>query len=155
VVVIQFLKQKLVCSKKKIKKQITMKNFLFGCVLSTLGGVSAFDPLPITNERMSQSYNFLVHGDWGWNSFNQSLTAYEMGVYGWITDAQFVIALGDNFYNDGTESTEDELWETAFHDVYYAPSQNVPWYGVLGNHGLYHAELKYIVPFLIKGLIHL
>jgi hypothetical protein len=71
----------------------------------------------------------------GWNSFNQSLTAYEMGVYGWVVDAQFVIALGDNFYNDGTESTEDELWETAFHDVYAAPSLNVPWYGVLGNHG--------------------
>ena len=71
----------------------------------------------------------------GWNSFNQSLTAYEMGVYGWVVDAQFVIALGDNFYNDGTESTEDELWETAFHDVYAAPSLNIPWYGVLGNHG--------------------
>jgi tartrate-resistant acid phosphatase type 5 len=58
-----------------------------------------------------------------------------MGVYGWVVDAQFVIALGDNFYNDGTESTEDELWETAFHDVYAAPSLDVPWYGVLGNHG--------------------
>lgn len=71
----------------------------------------------------------------GWNSYNQSLTAYEMGVYGWVVDAQFVIALGDNFYNDGTESTEDELWQTAFHDIYGAPSLNVPWYGVLGNHG--------------------
>ena len=78
---------------------------------------------------------YFVMYEQGWNSFNQSLTAYEMGVYGWVVDAEFVIALGDNFYDDGTESTEDELWETVFHDVYTAPSLNIPWYGVLGNHG--------------------
>ena len=51
---------------------------------------------PILAGSMSNSFNFLMHGDWGWNSFNQTLTAYEMGVYGWLVDAEFVIALGDN-----------------------------------------------------------
>ena len=32
--------------------------------------------------------------DWGWNSLNQSLIAFEMGTYGYLVDAQFVIALG-------------------------------------------------------------
>ena len=51
---------------------------------------------PISHGSMDNSFNFLMHGDWGWNSFNQTLTAYEMGVYGWLVDAEFVIALGDN-----------------------------------------------------------
>jgi hypothetical protein len=51
---------------------------------------------PITAGSLDNSFNFLMHGDWGWNSFNQTLTAYEMGVYGWLVNAEFVIALGDN-----------------------------------------------------------
>lgn len=53
---------------------------------------------PITPGSLDNSFNFLMHGDWGWNSFNQTLTAYEMGVYGWLVDAEFVIALGDNVW---------------------------------------------------------
>ena len=30
-----------------------------------------------------KSLNFLMVGDWGWNSENQSAVAYQMGVYGW------------------------------------------------------------------------
>ena len=56
------------------------------------------DDRPIQLDDHSKSLNFLMHGDWGWNNFNQTLTAYEMGVYAWIIDAKFVIALGDNFY---------------------------------------------------------
>lgn len=51
---------------------------------------------PITKDSMTNTYNFIIHGDWGWNSINQSLTAYEMGVYGDIIDNKFVVALGDN-----------------------------------------------------------
>lgn len=50
----------------------------------------------INKEDMKLSYNFIIHGDWGWNSINQSLTAYEMGVYGDIINNKFVVALGDN-----------------------------------------------------------
>jgi hypothetical protein len=53
----------------------------------------------ITKESMKDSFNFIIHGDWGWNSINQSLSAYQMGIYGDIIDNKFVIALGDNVSN--------------------------------------------------------
>eukprot|EP00607_Mallomonas_marina_P004187 CAMPEP_0182428158 /NCGR_PEP_ID=MMETSP1167-20130531/21065_1 /TAXON_ID=2988 /ORGANISM="Mallomonas Sp, Strain CCMP3275" /LENGTH=373 /DNA_ID=CAMNT_0024610861 /DNA_START=395 /DNA_END=1516 /DNA_ORIENTATION=- len=67
------------------------------------------------------------------------MTAYEMGVYAWLINAQFVVALGDNFYNDGVESTSDSLWQSAFHDVYNSQYLQIPWYPVLGNHD-YHGS---------------
>jgi hypothetical protein len=51
---------------------------------------------PLTKEDMAKSYNFIIHGDWGWNSVNQSWSAYQMGVYGDIIQNKFVVALGDN-----------------------------------------------------------
>jgi hypothetical protein len=33
-----------------------------------------------------------------------------MGVYAWRINAQFVLALGDNFYVDGVANTTDRLW---------------------------------------------
>eukprot|EP01041_Mallomonas_annulata_P004114 gene4114-8173_t len=94
---------------------------------------------PIQAGDKPKSLNFILHGDWGWNGFNQSMTAYEMGVYAWLINAQFVVALGDNFYNDGVQSTSDSLWKSAFHDVYNSAYLQVPWYPVLGNHD-YHGN---------------
>ena len=79
-------------------------------------------------KNVKDSFNFLLIGDWGWNSYNQSLTAYEMGVYAWLYSAEFVIALGDNFYNDGVSSIHDSLWNTAFHDIYSSDYLQIPWY---------------------------
>ena len=73
---------------------------------------------PITRDDTADSFNFIFFGDWGWNSFNQSLTAYEMGVMAWVIDAQFIVALGDNFYADGVTDTQDSLWEEVYHDIY-------------------------------------
>lgn len=95
----------------------------------------------ITPQSTSSTFNFVMHGDWGWNTFNQTLTSYEMSVYAWAINAQFLIALGDNFYNDGVTSIFDELWDTAFHDVYSTPSLDIPWYSILGNHD-YHGNIQ-------------
>lgn len=94
----------------------------------------------INSKRDKDSFNFLLIGDWGWNSYNQSLTAYEMGVYAWLISAEFVIALGDNFYNDGVASISDSLWDTAFHDVYTSKYLQIPWFPVMGNHD-YHGNV--------------
>lgn len=95
---------------------------------------------PITRDDTADSFNFIFFGDWGWNSFNQSLTAYEMGVMAWVIDAQFIVALGDNFYADGVTDTQDSLWEEVYHDIYTAESLQVPWYPILGNHD-YHGNV--------------
>jgi hypothetical protein len=41
-----------------------------------------------------RTFNFLMHGDWGWIGANQTLVADQMGIYGEVLDAEFVIALG-------------------------------------------------------------
>mmetsp|Transcript_29854 Transcript_29854/g.30291 ORF Transcript_29854/g.30291 Transcript_29854/m.30291 type:complete len:582 (-) Transcript_29854:15-1760(-) len=48
----------------------------------------------------------------------------------------FVLALGDNFYNDGVSSTTDSSWQTLWEEVYLDdyPDLNIPWYPVFGNH---------------------
>jgi hypothetical protein len=48
----------------------------------------------------------------------------------------FVVALGDNFYNNGVSSASDILWDYLWKDVYINnyPQLNIPWYPILGNH---------------------
>lgn len=111
---------------------IWLSVFSVGCCDDEAGPIQSGDGV--------NSLNFLLHGDWGWNSFNQTMTAYEMGVYAWLIDAKFVVALGDNFYEDGVQSTTDSLWKTVFHDVYSSIYLQIPWYPVLGNHD-YHGNV--------------
>ena len=49
----------------------------------------------------------------------------------------FVVAVGDNFYDDGVQSASDSAWDTLWKDVYLSNYTNlrVPWFPVLGNHG--------------------
>ncbi len=93
------------------------------------------------------SVRFLAFGDWGRDgkAFQLSV-AEQMGKAAAADHSQFVISLGDNFYNDGVPSVEARQWTTSFEEVYTAPSLQVPWYVALGNHD-YHvnpqAEVEY------------
>jgi hypothetical protein len=99
------------------------------------------------------SLNFLMVGDWGWEgSYNASAVAYQMGVFGWRINAQFVLALGDNFYVDGVANTTDRLWDTAFHNIYSASSLQIPWYPILGNHGK-NFFTKYLYKYNVLTLL--
>jgi hypothetical protein len=46
----------------------------------------------------------------------------------------FVISTGDNFYSHGLKGPDDPYFKQTFSDMYSAPSLQVPWYAVLGNH---------------------
>lgn len=47
----------------------------------------------------------------------------------------FVVALGDNFYTEGVQSSTDSLWDSLWKDVYLGfETLNIPWYPVFGNH---------------------
>ena len=81
-----------------------------------------------------KSFNFLMIGDWGDGSTNQTETGKVLGQYASIIDSKFVIALGDNFYGDGVESSNDNLWQNYYHSIYTSSSLKIPWYPVLGNH---------------------
>ncbi len=82
--------------------------------------------------------NFLVMGDWGrQGERDQVEVAEQMGKTAQDVAARFVVAAGDNFYENGVASVQDSHWKKSFEDVYTAPSLQVTWYAILGNHD-YH-----------------
>lgn len=94
---------------------------------------------------------FLLIGDWGGqpkDRMAQKRVAQQMG----RTAARFpepttpVIALGDNFYRRGVQSSDDELFKLAFEEVYDAPALQNRWHVVAGNRdhkGNVGAQLAY------------
>ena len=91
--------------------------------------------------------SFLVLGDWGRDGeYHQSDVASTMGIVADSMGADFVISTGDNFYSNGVSSVDDSQWMSSFEMVYTAPSLNIPWYAVLGNHdyrGNWKAQIDY------------
>jgi hypothetical protein len=100
---------------------------------------------------------WLVIGDWGGNANANAAKPYTTSAQ-WTTaramagvardiDAAFVVSTGDNFYQDGVQSIDDERFEYTFEDVYAdARLQRMPWYMVAGNHdhlGNVSAQLAY------------
>jgi tartrate-resistant acid phosphatase type 5 len=102
---------------------------------------SRFLPIDLLGQSASpEALNFIVLGDWGRRGeTDQMEVAEQMGKAAKDMGAQFVIAVGDNFYENGVASVEDKHWKQSFENVYTAPSLQVPWYAILGNHD-YHAN---------------
>jgi tartrate-resistant acid phosphatase type 5 len=84
--------------------------------------------------------NFLVFGDWGRNGeTDQMEVAAQMAKAAKDIGAKFIISVGDNFYENGVASVDDKQWQTSFEKVYSAPSLQIPWQAILGNHD-YHGN---------------
>ncbi|RYY53076.1 MAG: acid phosphatase [Chitinophagaceae bacterium] len=97
------------------------------------------------------SVSFLVLGDWGRNgSPVQQRVAGKMAEAAEQVGASFVVVTGDNFYDNGVRDTADAQWKTSFENVYTAPSLQVPWYVVLGNHD-YHLNPDAQVMYTLKN----
>ncbi len=79
--------------------------------------------------------NFAIIGDWGRQGRpDQRQVAQQMAIASKKAAVSFVISVGDNFYERGVTSLTDDHWQKSFETVYDAPSLQVPWYVVLGNH---------------------
>lgn len=94
-------------------------------------------------DEESVDTNLVRTGDYGKDMLKknevlrQMQVATAMGYYS--TDANpkpsFLIALGDNFYDDGVYSSTESRWEYLWKDVYLQyEALNIPWYPVFGNH---------------------
>jgi tartrate-resistant acid phosphatase type 5 len=85
--------------------------------------------------------NFLAIGDWGKVGADQSVTADAMARVASSHPVDFIVSVGDNFYEDGVNGVDDPQWKTTFQDVFEARDslKNLPWYSVLGNHD-YHQD---------------
>ena len=51
----------------------------------------------------------------------------------------FVVNVGDSFYQDGIRNTTDNRWNTTYEHIFAKPN-NIYWYSVLGNHDWYGNE---------------
>lgn len=88
-------------------------------------------------------YNRLLKDD-GNNKNQKKVYTYQVTIAStmstWITkkniNPQFILSLGDNFYDNGVNSVDDSLWITHWRDVYLKNFTNlrIPWYPVFGNH---------------------
>jgi tartrate-resistant acid phosphatase type 5 len=82
--------------------------------------------------------NFLVFGDWGrQGERDQVQVATQMAKVARGVNPQFIISVGDNFYENGVKSVDDPHWQKSFEKVYSDPALQLPWYCILGNHD-YH-----------------
>lgn len=90
---------------------------------------------------------FLIFGDWGRRGQRDQLdVAGQMGRAAAALRIPFVVSLGDNFYENGVASADDPQWNESFENVYAAPSLQVPWNVILGNHdyrGNCQAQIDY------------
>jgi acid phosphatase len=79
---------------------------------------------------------FYTIGDWGKKSTNLLNVAKSMDTLSSTEEYKpnFIISLGDNFYPDGVESTDDEKWEKIYRSVFTGKNLYCPWYPILGNH---------------------
>jgi tartrate-resistant acid phosphatase type 5 len=117
-------------------------------VLSALAATAAVTAIPNAFAAAAPApCNFLVVGDWGRDgNAHQHEVAVQMGRAAHSLASQYVFSVGDNFYEDGVQSTSDPLWRSSFEAIYSAPSLQVPWYVALGNHdyrGSPQAQIDY------------
>jgi acid phosphatase len=104
--------------------------------------------VPEVGRSQADYLAFLAMGDWGEpGNLNQlRKVANVMNQACERTGAQFVTALGDNFYSAGVNSINDPKWKTVWEDVYKGKVGTMPWYVVMGNHdwyGNHRAQIEY------------
>lgn len=103
---------------------------------------------PSVRESLNRSsdVSFITFGDWGYSNLDNTKMVAK-AVHHWCTtdrDCDFVLTLGDNFYEFGVSSIQDPLWEKRFECIY--DNLTLPFYASLGNHdtdGNEQAQIDY------------
>ncbi|GAB9474844.1 hypothetical protein Gpo141_00011960 [Globisporangium polare] len=97
----------------------------------------------------SDRIRFIGLGDWGETSESLGVLAVRDGV---LRDAKtgnydFILAVGDNFYDNGVQNVTDSQWQTTWFNRFRIGSElTLPWISFLGNHDHYgkiEAEIEY------------
>jgi len=127
----------------------TRREFVRTIFAATAGSALAgpFLGRMLAREPSGGTLSFPVFGDWGRRGQRDQLdVAVQMGRSAALFRSPFVVSLGDNFYDYGVASAEDPQWRESFENVYTAPSLQVPWNVILGNHdyrGNCQAQIDY------------
>lgn len=87
-------------------------------------------------QRANESVSFFATGDQGSGLPAQYDVARGMESLAELNERlDFVVLMGDNFYNHSVTSLHSDAWASRFEQVYLGDYlQRVPFYGVLGNH---------------------
>jgi acid phosphatase len=116
---------------------VTRRDFfrtLFVASQAAVAGKLLSGPLR-ADDTSAGALNFAIIGDWGRQGRpDQKQVAQQMALACKNAAAGFVVSVGDNFYERGVTSLDDDHWQRSFETVYDAPSLQVPWYVILGNH---------------------
>lgn len=87
---------------------------------------------------------FFTLGDWGGYKLRDQITMRAIGNqmhnFAKLHTPKYIVALGDNFYDKGVESSTDDAWNSVWLNNYineYPLMQTIPWYAILGNHDYY------------------
>jgi tartrate-resistant acid phosphatase type 5 len=93
------------------------------------------------NFLFKRSFVYFSIGDWGAientpNYFNMQKVSRTMNYYSKKYNPQFVVSLGDNFYDYGVNSVNDKKWKNIWYDNFIEPNPIIKyiwWMSVLGN----------------------
>ena len=80
---------------------------------------------------------FIALGDIGTGSDLQASVADAAAAICGVEGCDFALLLGDNFYQCGVTSIEDEQFQTTFEAMYDDPNLAMPFNAILGNHAYY------------------
>lgn len=129
---------------------VTISSSLTDFCIDSESSISAGIDLGTTDlYGVSQELRFLALGDWGQlgcisidcNVGIMNTMATAMNEYSSAFNPNFVISVGDHFYQNGLESDFDPRWKTSFEDIFSA--KNIYWYTILGNHDWYPNKINY------------
>ncbi|XP_072032237.1 tartrate-resistant acid phosphatase type 5-like isoform X2 [Amphiura filiformis] len=90
-----------------------------------------------------KSLHFMVLGDWGgipiypYYTPDEVAVAKQMSIIAENINASFVMALGDNFYENGVTDVNDKRFQDTYENVFKAKSLQIPWNVLAGNHDHY------------------
>jgi DNA repair exonuclease SbcCD nuclease subunit len=116
------------------------KTICFGLILLLIGCEG--------EQKEEKPLVFFVIGDWGRRGTpNQKVVAFQLNEWAKKEHPKFILAAGDNFYDQGVTDVNDSHWTESFENVYSEePLATIPWYVALGNHDYYgnvQAQIDY------------
>jgi len=99
--------------------------------------VSVGDNFEIVNK---DSLTFITMGDWGdvFDDTRQRQVSDQMAAYIPTIPVDFLVSVGDNFYEMGVDSDHDPQWKLSYLDIYNATAFSLPWWVIAGNHDWYN-----------------
>ena len=88
----------------------------------------------IRHDHARDEFSWLVLGDWGGRAAPKFTTEIQLRVAksmkrtARMRQPEYLVAIGDNFYNWGVENLTDPMWQHTFEDVYDTEELHCPWY---------------------------